>query len=296
MRATNLILTGTLAGVLLLAASSAAAPADCDGIPLVGTPQEIAATPRDDVVLELMALHMSGGLTADQAVYDRVKADVERVFALVPEMAHVPFHPRRHDGRGILFLVDQPTWNAMQGGTYTAWDCLNDYYGLESLRLSSGLRSGTLMLKGIYDTALLLPLYAQLPGFTSVEVNAFGGDGPTICGLIDSSATHHYFFDDRGGDCPAGCTTSDIRYLTTSPGGAPQLRGRWVVGGGEPRPQWYELYEHCLSVPGPLPAAIPVLDTIGLGILTALVLGVARVMLRRTRMDRAGLQPYSGGS
>lgn len=258
MRALPLVVC-SLAGVVLLAAAASADPSTCGGVPLPGSPEEIAATPRGDVDLELLALAMSGGLTAEASVYDRVITDVGQIFALMPEIADVPFQTGRHDGRGLLFQADDPTWEAIRSGTYTAWDCLNDYFGLESMQLFSLIHGGSLKLKGIYDTDSLVPLYEQLPGITNAGANYFGGDGPTLCGVIDSSGTHHYFFDDRRGDCPAGCGTYDIRYLTSSPGDAvPRLRGQWRLDDEEPLPDWYELYEDCVKSSGQLPATVDV--------------------------------------
>ena len=65
---------------------------DTDAFATCGTPRcghgsfaEMAATPRADFEIESMALAMGGGLTAPQALYDRVKADMASIRQQKPE-------------------------------------------------------------------------------------------------------------------------------------------------------------------------------------------------------------------
>lgn len=231
----------------------------CDGIPLVGTPEEIAATPRDDAALEQLALSMGGGVTADPYVYGRVTTEIELIRALVPEVADIGYTPRR-TADDLILGVDAATLAAIDNGTYSAWDCLNEYYGFRSLRVIGRLFPTVLLtLKGVYDTTRLAPLYAALPGVESAGPNGIGGDGSTVCGLADSSSTYHYFFDEAHGDCLAGCIYHDVSYFTTSSNGAlPEFRGRWANDSGVPRPPWYEIYQECRFGTVPLAADIDV--------------------------------------
>ena len=117
--------------LLGLSAAAAAAPPGCNGIPLLGTPEEIAATPREDVELERLSVEMSGGLTADQAIYDRVTRDIGRIRAFYPETSSI-LYDGWINGQTLLLGLDEATRAAIENGTYSAWDCLNDYYGLPS--------------------------------------------------------------------------------------------------------------------------------------------------------------------
>lgn len=247
--------------VVGLSTAVAAAPPTCNGIPLLGTPEEIAATPRADVNLELLSVEMSGGLTASQETYDRVIWDIGRIRGRFPETAGIPYNGTL-DGHQLYLAIDDATAAAIDAGTYSVWDCLNDYYELESVsRRSSPIGEfATLSLEGIYNTFHLVPLYEQLPGV--IYASGLSGGfhrGRTICGLVDSSSTHHYFIVvDAFGDCPSGCIYRDVRYFTSSGTRAsPRFRGRWANFEEGPRPPWVDVYFMCAYGPThPLQARI----------------------------------------
>ncbi len=209
----------------------------CPGVGL-GTPAEIAATPRADVNLERLALIRSPGVTASQSIYDRVVEDVGRIRGLYPQVAHIDFFPE-DDGKGLLLLVDENTFAAMKAGTYDAWDCLHQYYGLETIDFLVGFVQ--LSLKGIYDTRLIAAEYAELPGVTDALPATYAGDGPTIClGAKEGEDVWHYVFDDASGDCPAGCTMHDYTYFTTTTTGSVTLVATWRSTDSAPVPTWLE--------------------------------------------------------
>lgn len=262
MKWTLPVFVGTL--FLGLSSSVPAAPPTCGGIPLLGTPEEIAATPRDDVNLELLSIEMSGGLTADQETYDRVTWDIEQIRGLSPETSDIHYNGSL-DGYQLFLALDEATAAAIDAGTYSAWDCLNDYYGLESATRTSYSfgEFATLRLEGIYSTSLLEPLYEQLPGVEYADGLGPGFHrGRSICGVVDSSSTHHYFIVvDAFGDCPSGCIYEDVRYFTSPGAGAPpHLRGRWANFEEGPRPPWEDVYySTCAfgSPPGAKIEAVP---------------------------------------
>jgi hypothetical protein len=206
------------------------------------TPAELAATPRADVNLELLALKLSPGkIVADQATYDRVVRDVGAIRAMHPELARIPF-TSFNDGRRLELTVPIETGLQMQDGTYHAWDCLNDTFGAtlpaEYIRVGAADEEYVwLTLKGIYANALLAAEYARLPGVTSTTGNALGGDGPTICAAAEGT-TWHLVFDGAFGDCPAGCIDHAYRHFTTEPGGTVTELETWTTQDGTPRPAW----------------------------------------------------------
>ena len=60
----------------------------------LGSVEQLAQTPRADFNLELLALSLEpGNITASQALYDRVVADVTAMRRLAPELADVDFLP-----------------------------------------------------------------------------------------------------------------------------------------------------------------------------------------------------------
>jgi hypothetical protein len=222
-----------------------------------GKAVEIAATPRLDGNLELLALELDlGRLTASQETYARVVADMNAIRAANPPLADISFYPRS-DGKSMQLLPDDLTAESIRNNEYTAWDCLNQFYGLEMLDARRiGLGSPYVVyisLKGIYNMGAVASAYAQLPGMTRVQVSSSGfGDSSTICATRDGS-TFTYVVDRRGGDCPAGCTTLDAYgYRSTAPGEI-ELLGHFSAGSSTnlpnvttppmPPPEWYSICE-----------------------------------------------------
>jgi hypothetical protein len=129
----------------------------------------------------------------------------------------------------------------MKSGDYTAWSCLNDFYGVASLQIHevSSLSYVLLQLKGNYALDVLAPLYAELPGIEAVEPNGSGGDGPTICAWRDGE-DYEYVIDRAGGDCPAGCTSHDAHHFRSAADGAIEALESWNSETDPDRPEWYE--------------------------------------------------------
>jgi hypothetical protein len=209
----------------------------------VGTAEEIAATPRADTNLELLALRFErSGVTASQLAYDRVLADVTAIRAAAPELADVGYFAG-HDGKQLVLSPDDRTAQSIEAGEYSAWDCLNDFYGVEALEVRRQL-GGTfvlLTLKGIYALDQLSTLYEKLPGIESAGSNVGGGDGPTICArrAPGDMARIEYVVDRAGGDCPAGCNTHDAQLFASSAPGVVEAIDSWSTGPGGNAPEWY---------------------------------------------------------
>jgi len=183
---------------------------------------EIASTPRADQNLELLALRVSGGIIADQAIYDRVERDVGTIRALEPRVGGIQYFPRS-DGKSMELTPDAPIYSAMRAGQYRDWDCLNQTYVVSNtqfLDASPPFQSNVLLtLKGIYDIEAVTAQYGALAGVKAEYGGPSGGDGPTIC-LTRESDLWHYVFDQAGGDCPAGCTEHTYYHFSTTAAGA----------------------------------------------------------------------------
>jgi hypothetical protein len=209
----------------------------------LGTPEEIAATPRADTNLELLALQLErNGVTASQRAYDRVVADVTAIRDAVPELADVGYFAG-DDGKQLVLDPDDKTAMSIVAGEYSAWDCLNDFYGVEALQVQRLQLGGTfvlLTLKGIYALDQLSNLYGQLPGIESVGSNVGGGDGPTICARrsADGMDRIEYVIDRAGGDCPAGCNTHDARLFESTAPGVVEAIDSWTTESGSNAPAW----------------------------------------------------------
>jgi hypothetical protein len=214
--------------------------------PGLASASELAATPRADVNLELLALKVSPGrVVAEEATYQRVVRDVAAIRAKEPEIAKIGFFGLR-DGRSFSFSVSLETAAQMKGGTYHAWDCLNATYGavlpFEFIRIGNADHEFVFAkLEGIYGMDVLALEYGRLPGLLNVESTAFGGDGPTIC-LTGGPSTWHYVLDAASGDCPAGCIDHVFRHFTTEAAGAVTALETWGTKDGTPRPAWVTQY------------------------------------------------------
>jgi hypothetical protein len=219
---------------------SAAVPSAAISGPCVmplGTAAEIAATPRADESLEMLALRVdSGRVTASEETYARVGADIAAIRGAQPELADIGHFPR-DDGKALLLALDDLTALSFAKHEYTAWDCLNDFYGLESLEPVSASYA-LLTLKGNYDLELLAGLYLQLPGIRGASANQSGGNGPTICARRAGSNVE-YVFDRASGDCLAGCIDHDAHaFLSTAPG-VIEAMGAWNSQASETPPDWF---------------------------------------------------------
>ncbi len=221
-------------------------------LPGLAAPSELAATPRADVNLELLALKLSPGrIVANEAVYQRVVRDVGAIRTAQKQLAGIGFFPVQ-DGRTITLVVPVAISEQMQAGNYHNWDCLNDTYGaslpFEFIRIGNADNVFVfLKLKGIYAVELLAGEYGRLPGVTSAEGGGIGGDGPTIC-VTPGDATWHYVFDAAGGDCPAGCTEHAYSHFVTQTDGALTTLETWSGADPTGAPAWvaeYANYAKC---------------------------------------------------
>jgi hypothetical protein len=214
--------------------------------PALATPNELAATPRADVNLELLALKLSPGrIVANEVTYQRVVRDITAIRATRPDLAGIKFFAS-HDGKSITLTVPVDTSMQMQSGGYHAWDCLNQTYGatmpFEYVRIGAAAEVFVFAkLEGIYATNLLAAEYGRLPGVTHAEGDGVGGDGPTICATT-GDAVWHYVFDAAGGDCPAGCTEHAYSHFTTASDGAVTALETFSTMSGMPRPAWVTQY------------------------------------------------------
>jgi hypothetical protein len=211
----------------------------------LASPNDLTLTPRPDVNLELLALKLSPGrIVADQAVYDRVVADVTAIRSRRPDLTAIAFYPP-DDGRTIDLKVLLATSEQMQRGDYHGWDCLNATYGaskpFQFTPLGDGTVSVDIELRGIYAIKILSRDYSRLPEVKDATPGVGGGDGPTIC-VTPGADAWDYVFDAASGDCPGGCTMHDYSHFVTHPDGTIVVGETWNDQGGPPVPAWVTEY------------------------------------------------------
>lgn len=207
----------------------------------LGSPEELALTPRADTNLEQLALSLEpGNVTASQDTYDRVVADVAAIRALVPDRADIGYRAA-HDGKTLYLGLTDLAAQSIAADEYSAWDCLNERYGASVGELNEGLGGNWSLLiasRGIYNLSPLAERYAELPGVTTAEPNFAVGDGPTLCVARDGGS-YQYVVDRAGGDCPAGCTEHDARAFASEAAGQITELGAWTSASGEAAPAWF---------------------------------------------------------
>lgn len=207
----------------------------------IGSADDLASTPRAEPEIELLALRLDGDFVASQTTYDRLVADLTAIRHALPKVPVTYRAP--HDGKTFHLSVTEPAAMAIEAGDYHTWDCLNDHYGLQDVVVDyswlTDAWSVTITLEGLYDMPEIAKLYAMLPGVK--EAGTFGGvgDGPTTC-VERRGERYEYVVDDRGGDCPAGCTTTTAYLFVSTERGVVEAQGKWSSQDGE-RPAWHEI-------------------------------------------------------
>jgi hypothetical protein len=208
----------------------------------LGTREERQQTPRTDQNLERLALALDpGSLTASQSTYDRVEADVAAIERLNPELAGSNF-PARDDGKRLALWLDDIGALSLEAAEYTAWDCLNDAYGLASISPATEEYYGprvTIELDGIFDLHLVAEQYRRLPGVAIAEPAAPSADdaGAELC-ASRSGERYEYVIDRTSGQCPERCEHEAHRFASDAAGQISAL-GVWDSRTSEPTPEWF---------------------------------------------------------
>ncbi len=209
-----------------------------------GTAAELAATPRAQPEIELLAIGMTGEVTAPQEVYDRVDRDLAAIMVAVPQLAGFPI-VLPTDGKSLLVATQSGSvGQAMVQGGYHDWDCLNDWYGLESVAQEpfSDTRFVVVQLEGTYNLDRVGDDYAALPGVAYVRPYVLPTPGvppPELCAMIaPDGQTYRYFF---------GGLSDVVTYVTTDPDGSVELVGIYssLSANPSPPPPWLPLVDQC---------------------------------------------------
>jgi len=227
------VTTGDLCGVALAAAAA----------------EDLATTPRADGNLELLAIRLSPGLTAQESEYERIVRDVAQIRSMEPRLSEVR-HRARWDGQSLLLSVDRATYDAVDSGDYHAWDCLNTTLGVlesshERLEMFD-MSLVTLKLEGTYNIDVVLGLYKALHGVIEADIGIVPAGGRTIC-VTDEDGTYQYAFDDGhvedDGEClwPEYCLEHIFDWFSTTPDGTVSKQSSWTLDMlAAPAPTWPE--------------------------------------------------------
>jgi hypothetical protein len=200
----------------------------------LGNPEDLAATPRTDENLELLALSVeSEGVVASQANYERVVADVAAIRALVPELALIEYRAP-HDGRSLQLSLGDAAIDAWAMG---AFDCLNEAFGAMATNVMDNfdLIYPLFVMRGIYDMPHVAELYERVPQ-VSAELLPGPADGPTWC--IGRNGSEYDYVIDRRANC-ARCQEHEAHHFSSNAAGVATTLEIWRSAEGEPPPGWY---------------------------------------------------------
>jgi len=194
--------------------------------------------PKTSAESEQLTLEATGALTASRLVSERVATELDLIRTGHPAVASIKALPAWHL-QTLLIGFDDPGWAAVQGGTYTAWNALNNVYGVTKIDASYLAPNKVVVLTfaGTYNMPLLAPEYAKLPNVLYAEPNGIVGDGSDVCLSIDGDS-HFFIFDAASGDCPAGCTQHTYwGFVVTANSEITEL-GTWDDSTAAAEPAW----------------------------------------------------------
>jgi len=133
-------------------------------------------------------------------------ADLAAIRALAPETEETDF-VGRWDPDTVIIEFERSAYDAIDAGTYHAWDCLNDWYGVTDVITFSGPTQDSGFVAVVFD-ALLHPFlvgpdYAALPGALGFMPDEIvpppiptlppPGSVPRLCARLDGETLHYYF-------------------------------------------------------------------------------------------------------
>lgn len=191
----------------------------------------------------MLALELSDGIVANEAVYQRLVRDIAAIRALEPKVKGITYF-RPHDGRELILMLDKDAEIQFRSAQYHAWDCLNQYYGATKT-YSLGRSSAVVRLKGLYNTRKLGELYSALPGVKVAETGmSITSGGHTNIYVTPNGDEWHYVFNGMAGW--QADTERAAYYFVVGADGVPRFAGRWAPPGPtatrESAPEWLETY------------------------------------------------------
>lgn len=215
----------------------------CDGVDLSATVVEMAATPREDSLAELLALQLGTTAVAEESMYQRTRRDLDSIRGIAGDVRG------RSPETGIVVSLVDASQLARLEGEVPAWGCRNDRYRYSAWTPELHPDRVYLSTNALLDTAPIAREYASIPGVESAEPSSSIGDGPRACATVVGEDAH-YLFDGAGGDCPSGCNEFQVRHFQVSAIGVADLVEEWEWTGLErgrfDPPAWVFEWGRCI--------------------------------------------------
>ncbi|MEA3222837.1 MAG: hypothetical protein U9P49_06715 [Thermodesulfobacteriota bacterium] len=199
-------------------------------------------TTEDNEEAELMALCLSGGLTAPDDLYNQVLSDLTAIRSSfcddIEPIKHITFTPPWRSGC-LIIGFDGATAQEVAGGNYHAWDDLNKEYQVTQIDTNStdSIGFAILYFKHRLHPRPLGQLYDGLPGVEYTEPDHLAGDFSNIYPRKQGDGIT-YLFRKAWEDCPSGCIYSQYWYFTFE-GDQPVFIGEWAPNDISQEPDWW---------------------------------------------------------
>jgi len=210
-----------VASLWLLAGTAFGVPPICTKLP--GTAETIARTPRADENLELLAISLSDGITADDEIYRRLVRDIAAIRTVDSRMRTIKYSAS--DNGELMVGPASSQKKLFLEGHYTEWDCLNRYFHV--IRIQYQMGYATLQFAGRFNLNQVGELYSSLAGVRSADPNGYLriDRPPSIYVLPDSHGWRYVF---GGGACRAA---NDVKcgffYFSVSTEGVARFVEEW---------------------------------------------------------------------
>jgi hypothetical protein len=218
----------------------------CSGYSPQASAAELAKTPRINADSELLAIETADTFVAEDALYDRILAELSQIFIVDPSASGIHVFSPENTG-SMIVSFDPDGWAQYQAGSYHGWDCANQAYGASDQGGLGSIQAVTLDFGGKrLNAKLLANEYASFDHVLATEPNMMGGDASDIC-LEIQGQTHYFIFDTAGGDCPAGCTEHYYSAFSADPGPVVTALGNYDPSQDPTAPGWYDSLLDCRS-------------------------------------------------
>ncbi len=156
---------------------------------------------------EILALQVSGELSAPPLLYERISNELAVIRQFYPGMELIHVFPPWVPGELIVGLTDE-AWEEFINGEYHGLDSLNALYGPVQIEPLSFIKVLVLKFPFHYNPECLSPMYSVAEGVRWAQPNHYYGDGDNIYATIDDSCLSIYTFRRGWEDCMSGCISN----------------------------------------------------------------------------------------
>ncbi len=194
---------------------------------------------EDRAEADVIAICLSGAITAPQGLSRRVLADLAEIRSRFGEefgqinaiRFKAPWDPSR-----VTLHFDSETSQLVAKGQYHAWDELNQRFQVSNIELREDYAK--LSFKGQLHAHRVSELYEELPGIRYANM-AFLMDGSRLYPSGQEMSEMRYLFKYAWGDCEAGCIMGEFWYFIVSASGETRFVGNWDPYKEPQVPDWW---------------------------------------------------------